>query len=31
MAASAPLGTTRVDAVDESDDGLGDQTAVTFR
>jgi len=31
MAATAPLGTTRVDAVDESDDGLGEESAVTFR
>jgi predicted phosphodiesterase len=31
MAASVPLGPTRVDAVDESDDGLGDEPAVTFR
>src|SRR5262249_37246344 len=31
MAAAAPLGTTHVDSVDESDGGLGDETAVTFR
>jgi hypothetical protein len=31
MAAAAPLGTGQVDAVDESDDGLGDDAAVTFR
>lgn len=31
MAASPQLGTTRVDAVDQSDDGLGDEAAVTFR
>ncbi len=31
MAAAAPLGTGRVDEVDESDAGLGDDTAVTFR
>ena len=31
MAAAAPLGDGRVDGVDESDDGLGDQTSLTFR
>ena len=31
MAAAAPLGTTQVDSVDESDGSLGDETAVTFR
>jgi hypothetical protein len=31
MAAAAPLGTAGVDSVDESDDGLGDKTAITFR
>jgi hypothetical protein len=31
MAAAAPLGTGQVDAVDESDAGLGDDAAVTFR
>jgi len=30
-AAAAPLATAHVDPVDESDDGLGDETAVTFR
>jgi hypothetical protein len=31
MAAAAPLGTSDVDSVDESDGGLGDGTAITFR
>jgi predicted phosphodiesterase len=31
MAAAAPLGSTDVDSVDESDGGLGDGKAVTFR
>jgi predicted phosphodiesterase len=31
MAAASPLGTAHADSVDESDGGLGDETAVTFR
>jgi len=31
MAAAPPLGTDHVDSVDESDGGIGDETAVTFR
>jgi hypothetical protein len=31
MAAGTPLGTASVDSVDESDAGLADETAVTFR
>jgi len=31
MAAAAPLGNGQVDAVDESDGGLADESAVTFR
>ena len=31
IAAAVPIGTARIDSVDESDDGLADETAVTFR
>jgi hypothetical protein len=31
MAAAAPLGANGVDSVDESDSGIHDETAVTFR